>query len=159
MDYVSGKLTHNFIDSVEKLETTLADCKKLPDRDSRYRVQEFFCYGDTWKVVLSRLAETCDAVLMDLRGFTPQNAGCIFEINSLIHHLPLDQVVFSIDETTNLEFLNTTIESAWKNLVPDSPNRATTNPSLRLFKYRSRQNLSLERLLETLGEAASLAAI
>ena len=158
MDYVGGKLSHNFIDSAEKLETTLADCKKHPDHDSRFRVQEFFCYGDTWKVVLARLAETCDAVLMDLRGFSPQNAGCIFEINALIHHLPLDQVVFSVDETTNLEFLNTTIESAWENLASDSPNRAITNPSLSLFKYQSRQNISLERLLETLGEAASLAA-
>jgi len=154
LDYISGNLGHNFIDSAGKLETALGNSKNHPDDDGRYRVEEFFCYGDTWQMVLTRLQDTCDAVLMDLRGFTPQNAGCIFEINTLIDHLLLDQVIFTVDDTTNRDFLQTTIESAWQKVANDSPNRLLADPTLTLFEYQSEKNLPLDRLLETLCESA-----
>jgi hypothetical protein len=154
MDYVSRNLGHNFIDSEEKFETARKSSKNHPDRDSRYRVEEFFCYGDTWKMVLTGLANTCDAVLMDLRGFSPQNSGCIFEINTLIHQLHLNRVIFTTDATTDHTFLKNTIESAWENLPNDSPNRNLTNPKLTLFEYRNNDNMVQDRLLESLCEAA-----
>ena len=154
LDYVSGNLGQNFIDREEKLETALANSKDHPDRDGRYRVEEFFCYGDTWQMVLTHLQHTCNVVLMDLRGFSLQNAGCIFEINTLIDHLPLDQVIFTIDETTDRDFLQTTIQSAWQQIANDSPNRNLQDPILTLFEYQSGKNLPLDRLLEALCEAA-----
>jgi len=155
LDYVSGNLGNNFIDSAKKLETALTNSKVHPDHDGRYRVEEFFCYGDTWQMVLTRLQNACDVILMDLRGFTPQNAGCIFEINTLIDHLPLGQVIFTVDDTTNRDFLQTTIKSAWQKVANDSPNRLIEEPILTLFEYQSGKNLPLDHLLETLCEAAS----
>lgn len=155
LDYVSGNLGHNFIDRDEKLEAALANSKDHPDRDGRYRVEEFFCYGDTWQMVLTHLQHTCNVVLMDLRGFTLENAGCIFEINTLIDHLPLDQVIFTIDETTNRDFLQSTVQSAWQKVANDSPNRSLQDPILTLFEYQSGKNMPLDRLLETLCEAAA----
>jgi len=38
-----------------------------------------------------------DAVLMDLRGFTRQNAGCVFELHELARLVPLERVVFVTD--------------------------------------------------------------
>ena len=154
MDYVSRNLGHNFIDSVEKLETAIAASQTHPDRDGRYRVEEFFCYGDTWKMVLARIANTCDTVLMDLRGFSPQNAGCIFEIHTLIHQLPLDRVIFTTDATTDHPFLENTIKSAWKALPDDSPNRDAITPKLMLFKYEKGDDITHVQLLESLCEAA-----
>jgi len=106
-------------------------------------------------MVLTRLQNVCDVILMDLRGFTPQNAGCIFEINTLIDHLPLGQVIFTVDDTTNRDFLQTTIKSAWQKVANDSPNRLIEEPILRLFEYQSGKNLPLDHLLEILCEAAS----
>jgi hypothetical protein len=154
MDYVSRNLGQNFIESKEKLETAIETRHLHIDRDGRYRVEEFFCYGDTWKMVLSRLANSCDVVLMDLRGFSPQNAGCIFEINTLIHQLPLDRVIFTTDVTTDHTFLESTIKSAWAELPDDSPNRNATDPKLTLFKYEKSENIVQDRLLESLCEAA-----
>ena len=156
LDYVSRNLGHNFIDRDEKLEKSIANSIDSPDRDGRYRVEEFFCYGDTWQKVLIRLQQTCDVVLMDLRGFSLQNAGCIFEINTLIDHLPLDRVIFTIDDTTDRNFLKTTIQSAWQNGSNDSPNRKSHDPILTLFEFHDQRDLPLDRLLKSLCQAASL---
>jgi hypothetical protein len=155
LDYVSRNLGHNFIDQDEKLETAIANSADSPDRDGRYRVEEFFCYGDTWQKVLTRLQQTCDVVLMDLRGFSLQNAGCIFEINTLIDHLRLDRVIFTIDDTTDRNFLQNTIQTAWQNVANDSPNRKSSVPILTLFEFHDQKNLPLDHLLKTLWQAAA----
>ena len=41
-------------------------------------------------MVLSRLVHESDAVLMDLRGFSRGNAGCVFELQELARLVPLD---------------------------------------------------------------------
>ena len=153
LDYLSGNLGHNFIDRDEKLEKAIVNSIDSPDRDGRYRVEEFFCYGDTWQKVLIRLQQTCDVVLMDLRGFSLQNAGCIFEINTLIDHLPLDRVIFTIDDTTDRNFLQTSIQTAWQNLANDSPNRNSPDPAITLFEFHGHENLPLDRFLKTLCQA------
>ncbi len=80
-----------------------------PDRDLRFRVNDFFCYDDTWKMVLSRLVRESDAVLMDLRGFSRQNAGCVFELQELARMVPLERVVFVVDRRTDEKLLAETL--------------------------------------------------
>ena len=80
-----------------------------PDRDLRLRVNDFFCYDDTWKMVLSRLVHESDAVLMDLRGFSRRNAGCVFELHELVRLVPLDRVVFVVDRRTDETLLAETL--------------------------------------------------
>ena len=41
-----------------------------------------------------------DLVAMDLRAFTAQKEGCIFELGALIDEVPLQRVVLLIDQTT-----------------------------------------------------------
>jgi hypothetical protein len=159
LDFVSGRLSRHFIDSQVTLNMATSKGDEEPDRDGRYRVREFFCYDDTWKMVLTHLAKTSGSVLMDLRGFSPQNAGCIFEINELIRVVPLNQLVFVIDSTTNTDFLTSTIKDSWQGITPKSPNYALSNPILRLFRYDDKKHLALTRLLETLCEATNLPAI
>src|SRR5262245_52290230 len=52
------------------------------------------------------LLQRSDAVLVDLRGFTRQNAGVIFELNALVEAVPLDRVVMATDDTTDAVFLD-----------------------------------------------------
>ena len=81
LDFVSGTMARRFIDSAQTLELGISQMDLQPDSDNRLRVNDFFCHDDTWRMTLARLADECDAVLMDLRGFSDQHAGCIFEIN------------------------------------------------------------------------------
>jgi hypothetical protein len=82
------------------------------------------------------------AVLMDLRGFSPGNQGCVFEINELLNTVPLDRIVFVVDGTTDDAFLREMFAQGWAMLRADSPNRALTGPRVHLFpvhRYRGRQ--------------------
>jgi hypothetical protein len=105
LEFVSGKLSRRFIDSEESLDRRLRERDVAPDRDLRYRVNEFFCYDDTWKMVLTRLAQESDAVLMDLRGLSRDNAGCVFELHELSRVVPLERVVFITDRRTDATLL------------------------------------------------------
>jgi hypothetical protein len=109
LDFISGKLARRFIDGTTAMEQRLRERDIRPDRDLRFRVNDFFCYDDTWKMVLSRLVHESDAVLMDLRGFSRQNAGCVFEIRELVRLVPLDRVLFIVDRRTDEALLAETL--------------------------------------------------
>ncbi|HEV7464216.1 MAG TPA: tetratricopeptide repeat protein, partial [Methyloceanibacter sp.] len=113
LDFLSGKLARRFISGPETLARRLAETEPRRDFDGRYRVADFFCHDDTWRMVLARLARESDAVLMDLRNFSPSNQGCIFEINELLDVVPLDRVVFVVDETTDQAFLREILTECW----------------------------------------------
>jgi hypothetical protein len=109
LDFVSGKLSRRFIDGSAALEQRMQERDTQPDRDLRFRVNDFFCYDDTWKMVLSRLVRESDVVLMDLRGFSRQNAGCVFELKELARMVPLERVVFVVDRRTDENLLAETL--------------------------------------------------
>jgi len=123
LDFVSGRLDRRFIDSGRTLDLRIGQMDLEPDGEGQFRVTEFFCHDDTWKLTLARLADESDAVLMDLRGFSQQNAGCVFEINEIFNLVPLQQVVFVVDETTDQSFMRQTMQHAWRRLRELSPNR------------------------------------
>jgi hypothetical protein len=123
LDFVSGKLDRRFIDSGRTLDLRIDQMDLAPDGEGQFRVTEFFCHDDTWKLTLSRLAGESDAVLMDLRGFSQANAGCVFEIHELFNLVDLPRVVFVVDETTDQTFMHRTMRHAWRHLKERSPNR------------------------------------
>lgn len=123
LDFLSGKLARRFISGPDALAQRLSETTTVHDFDGRSRVGDFFCHDDTWQMVLGRLAEDSNAVLMDLRGFTPAQSGCIYEIKELIDLVPLDRVVFVIDETTDEAFLRKTFGEGWSRMRANSPNR------------------------------------
>jgi hypothetical protein len=59
--------------------------------------------------VLSRLVHDSDVVMMDLRGFSRHNAGCIFELHELARLVPLERVVFVVDRRTDETLLAETL--------------------------------------------------
>src|SRR5215216_2154617 len=105
-------------------------------------------------MTLSRLVADSDAVLMDLRGFSSQNAGVIYEITELINVVPLERALFIIDETTDEQFLRQTIRGAWDTMSPTSPNRSSTPKQLRLVRFSGSHDGELQHLLAALSNAA-----
>jgi hypothetical protein len=152
LQFLTGKLARRFIGDRETLERRVSEMDLKPDRDWRFRVNDFFCFADTWKMVLHRLISENNVVLMDLRSFSRERAGCIFEITELINSVSLDRTVFLVDATTDEPFLRQTIQQAWNNLRPDSPNYASPNPQLSLFHYAGPQ--SQDPLLHAVCAAA-----
>jgi len=117
------------------LEQRLAETEPRCDPDGRYRSSSFFCYDDTWKMVLGRLAEDSDAVLMDLRGFTMEARGCIYEINELLDVMPLECIVFIIDRTSDEIGLAHVFYDGWARIGRTSPNRSDLTPHVHLVRF------------------------
>ncbi len=105
-------------------------------------------------MVLSRLAGGSDAVLMDLRGFSPHNAGCVYEINELINVVPLEKVVFVVDGTTDEDFLRRTARESWERIRPTSPNRSSSPEQLPLLRLEGSGGDELRGLLRAVCDAA-----
>ncbi|MEM9091403.1 MAG: hypothetical protein AAGC93_22025, partial [Cyanobacteria bacterium P01_F01_bin.53] len=74
---------------------------------------------------------------MDLRSFSRQRAGCIFEINTLIHRVPVEQFTLLVDRTTDEAFLRETIQLAWQSQPPESPNTLKSADTLQIFSWDS----------------------
>jgi hypothetical protein len=66
--FVSGDLGEMFIDTPAGLQGRVETLRVRPDPDGRHRVDELFCYDDTWRLTVVALLERSHAVLMDLRG-------------------------------------------------------------------------------------------
>ena len=84
LEFLGGRLSRNFVRSDADLQRRLEAQQRGPDPDGRYRVNEFFCYADTWRHVMRALAAGSDAILMDLRSFAPANQGCLYELEQLL---------------------------------------------------------------------------
>lgn len=155
LSFVGGGLAGSFIDGPQALEARMNDLDVNPDVDGRFRVNDFFCYDDTWEMVLTRLVKESDVVMMDLRGFSPQNAGCVHELQELINVIPLQRVVLVHDDTTNLPFLRETLMRAWKNIKLQSPNFVASEAEVKLFFLPGLGSHQLQGLLACLTSAAS----
>ena len=127
------------------------------DHDGRFRVNEFFCHDDTWRAVLARLVSHGDTILMDLRSFSPANAGVTFEVEALLNQVRLERVVFAIDRTTSREYLGEVVEQACGRLGPTSPNLGRP-VRLRLMEVEG-SNSDIEPLLGALCAAATASPV
>ena len=134
LDFLAGRLQRSFIASPDMLDRRLTELRTARDPDGRFRVASFYCHADTWQTVLRRLARQSDLVLMDLRGFSPTNEGCVFELNELLESVPLSHILLVVDATTDDAFLRRTLHLAWTGISAASPNRSTAAPLLRLFQ-------------------------
>ncbi len=85
------------------------------DRDARYRIDEFFCFDDTWRSTVSELLAHSDAVVMDLRSFGPENRGSSHELELLASRGALGRTVLLVDQSTDRALLDTILAS-----VPES---------------------------------------
>lgn len=157
LDFVSDRLDRQFIDGPGTLARRIDELDTRPDFDGRFRVNDFFCHDDTWQLTLARLVGTSDVVLMDLRGFSPRNAGCAYELHELVGTAPLERVVIAMDATTDAGFLERTLRDAWAAMPADSPNRSAEARVriVRLPQSGDKGLLSLLRLLCTAAEGAA----
>ena len=133
LDFVGGHLARQFVAGPADLQTRLAAFDARPAPDGQHRIDELFCRADTWQMSMQRLASASDAVLMDLRSFSPTNQGCRYEIGRLLDSVDLRRVVLLVDQTTDTPHLQHTLQSLWQAVAAASPNRRA-GVSLRLLQ-------------------------
>ena len=152
LDFLGGKLTHHFVGDRTSLERSLAERDGGANPDGRFRINNFFCHADSWKAVLPRLVKEGDAVLMDLRSFKAENAGCTHELRHLVAKVPFRRCLLVVDSTTSQGFLDEILASASADLQPGSPNFARPLEELRRFSIGSgtaETRALVQRLVET----------
>jgi len=137
LEFLNRRLSRAFITGPDHLERRLAASPTRPDPDGLFRIDDFFCHDDTWRLTVRYLARAADALLMDLRGFTRANQGCIFEIEHLVTEVPLHRVVLLVDSSTDVPFLEHILRRAWSVLPHDSPNARAGQHSLRMLQASS----------------------
>jgi hypothetical protein len=155
LDFLAGRLQRRFITGPAVLEQRLAETQLRRDPDGRFRVSTFFCHADTWQSVLRRLARESDLVLMDLRGFTSTNQGCIFELNELLDAVSLRHLLLLVDDTTDEAFLTQVLQHGWRQISAGSPNRADAAPQVRIYRLAGSGAEGSGALVATLAGAYS----
>lgn len=153
LDFMGGSLSRQFVRDREDLRRRLAAMERGPDPDGRYRVNEFFCYADTWQATMKKLAGGADGVLMDLRSFSKDNQGCVFELQQLLDSVPLERVLFLVDDTSDRGFLEEILQEGWTRMRADSPNRRSARAEARLLHVDPRKARNVRGLLKLLFTA------
>ena len=151
LDFVSGRLRRRFIIEPSELEQRFHVLDNRPDPDARYRIDELFCGKDTWQAAVRLLMGNCDLVAMDLRGFSPKNKGCVFELQSLVDHVPLGKVVLLTDATTDVPFLRQTLTACWRAARSTSA-RAEKAESLVILETGGHDLLAVDALMSIADE-------
>jgi len=146
-EFLSGHLTRAFVRDRDDLARRLADNVPSPDPDGLFRIEDFYCFEDTWRMTLSAVAPKANAVLMDLRGFSASNQGCVFELVQLIAVVAVPRIVLLIDRATDQSFLERTLRSAWQGMPGDSPNRSAGDHRLRVLLASSSHRRTLDALM------------
>ena len=99
--FASGRIAGSFVTDADELQRRLATLDLQPDPDGRFRVNEFCCHDGSWQATVVQLIERADAVVMDLRGWGAQRAGCAFELGELARRRRPGQVVLLVDASTD----------------------------------------------------------
>jgi hypothetical protein len=157
LDFVGGGVAHRFVRSEQDLAQRMQAMELGPDPDGRYRVNELFCYADTWQSAMRGLARVADAVVMDLRSFAPGNQGCLYEIEQLLATVELRRVLLLIDASTDETFLRQAVQSAWARVRAQGAADRGDALQLRLLRLSGSGRQSMRTLLQALTENAAMA--
>jgi hypothetical protein len=128
-------IDRQFLKSDEKVDRRVDQLSSHLEADGRYVINELYCYADVWQRAIVRLAPAADVVLMDLRGFGPQNKGCVFELSTLIDSVSLKRTLLVSDSSTDNAALEEVVRDAWLNLSSSSPNLRDPTPELSVLEF------------------------
>ncbi|MEQ1731468.1 MAG: hypothetical protein ABL982_24110, partial [Vicinamibacterales bacterium] len=117
LSFLEGRLEEQYVSSLESVPARMNSLDLARDPDGRFRVNDIYCLNDTWQAMFLSMLSVTDRVVMDLRGFSPTRAGCRFELEQLVLHVPADRIVLVTDATTDVALL-TQIVTAPVVIVP-----------------------------------------
>jgi hypothetical protein len=131
--FARGKSADLVVKTPEELAARITAFNSAPNRMAMYPHHSLLCSDSVWKLALDAVLEDTHVILMDLRGFSPENQGATYELGQLIDRFPAPRFVLLADETTDREFLSTTLRYSWDAMAIDSPNRRSSSAPVRVF--------------------------
>jgi len=152
LEYLARRIRRQFVKDETELSRRLSEIDLRPDPDGRYRVNQFFCFADTWQSAVRQLARRVNAVLMDLRSFSAGNEGCLYELEQLLEHVPLGKISLIIDGTTDWPFLEETLRRLWDSTSHKSANRTYMSSRLRVFRLERATSREVRRIIQLVNE-------
>ena len=146
--FLVRRVDAQFLRTADDVARRVGHLRGTIEGDARYPINDIYCHGDAWQHAVRRLAPESDAVLMDLRGFTRRNRGCVFELTELVRTVPRGRVVLLVDRTTDVAAADEIAATAWSQRVPaDGLAPAPALTVLRVTGARRRDSEALFRLL------------
>jgi hypothetical protein len=140
----SLRVDDRFVTNGRELDRQLLAIDEAPDPDGRYRVNELFCGGSAWQEAVSKLLDSSEAVLVDLREYNDQRRGTKWELQLLKTHGALARTVLLIGDATQMPDVLAALE------VPDE---AALRALAGVVDMRTDERHALvERLLRRLPE-------
>jgi hypothetical protein len=112
--FVSGRLRNQYVASADEVPARIERLDMRRDRDGRFRVNELYCLHDTWQVTLRALLAVTDAVVMDLRGFSAESRGVLYELQQIVATIATDRIVFITEQGIDAPLLEGTVARAWE---------------------------------------------
>lgn len=101
--FLNGQLHSRFVSDKSRLLQGIEELDFKPDPDGRFRVNEFFCFDSTWKMVLETLVVKAGVVFMDLRAYTSERKGCSYELEVLASSPHLQKIIILFNDQTDKE--------------------------------------------------------
>lgn len=142
--FLAGKLNKLFVSSRADLQKQLTELDDTTDPEKRFPIHQFYCTQDTWMAAMQALTDRSDIVLMDVRSFSANNAGCRFELQYLAQHHPNKRVFLLVDKTTDQDLLIQ--EIVGQREITVGKEEGASWVMINAKKYRDR-SISLFRLL------------
>jgi hypothetical protein len=108
----------------EQITQKLNEFQKKTNRAPEYRFNTLICGDNSWQFALHSLIDEADLVVMHLSSFSPNNQGCIYELEQLINRVPVENFYLLVDRhSTDYEFLLGKLQELWKKMKSSSPNQ------------------------------------
>lgn len=153
LEYLARRIRMQFIVDDKDLERRLANLDLRPDPDGLYRINQFFCFADTWQCAIQRLSRQTDVVLMDLRGFSHENRGCLYELQTLRESVSPDRVLLLIDHTTDWPFLASTLHRIWTDPKYAAASSGGVTRCPRILRLKHSDSTEVDAIMTTIQNA------
>lgn len=137
----------------QQLQGVLARPRRL---SLAFRELDMYCFDNTWRLAVAEFVATADAVLMDLRGLSDDNKGCEFEINFLFDSVPVERIIFLVDERNRIEDVEQLLLRQWKMQRPGSPNLEPVVPAITIYRNRDGAAADVRGLANLLAARTAL---
>jgi len=156
--FLMRRLDGEFLKTSDEVDRRLESLRCEIEGDLRFPVNSINCYANAWQSAVTKLALSTDAVLLDLRGFTRNNEGCVFELTYVVQHVALRHCVMLVDQTTDIECLRDVAQSAWATIPLGCPNAQERTPEIFTLKLETMSRATRRALLFLLLRASSTGA-
>ena len=135
LNFLKGRIQDSIIENEEELNKEIANVQSLPDRHLRFPVHSMQCSNNIWHKALQHFLTKAEVIVIDLSGMSKTNLGIRYELEKIFNELPLQKVIFLINDFTDKEALFGLLQDIASTLPAQSPNYSQTQLNIRLFHY------------------------